>query len=494
MLKNTSINGTSRLSALWMLCLLAVGLVPLAGCEIDSYMDPSVVGRWEQTPVTVPILERLDVIDEGADNVLAVSQVGPADLVPDVSEYVMGPGDLVTITVFELIVPGQESQQTRRIDETGRLRLQIIGPVVASGKTPTDLEKDIADILDRKGILRDATVSTIVQESRQNTFSVIGQPGVGTTAIGTYVIPKPDFRIMDAVALARGVPGRTRTLLVFRPVDLTAEVAGDPVLDDEGPTLEPTPETPDEAADLLEELMQGIEGDTPADMTVEPVENRPAPPRRLEDSLGTADDGGAQFVWAGDRWVRAGESTQTQAPEEATDEPLATEEDVDQLGQLITQRIIEVPYERLLQGDMRYNIVIRPGDIIRVPDPTAGFVYVMGAIARPGAYTVPGERDLTLMQLIASAGGLGQLAIPERVDLVRRVSDSQQAMVRLNVRAIFEGTEPDIFLKPNDLVNVGTNAIATPLAIVRNGFRMTYGFGFILDQNFANEVFSINNN
>lgn len=481
------------LAGRWGLLLVAVAAT--AGCEVDSFLDPSTVGRWEQTPITVPILDRLDVIDEGSETELTVTEVRPEDLVPDASEYVMGPGDLVTVTVFELIVPGQESQQTRRIDETGQLRLQVIGPIDAAGKTPSELEEDIAEVLERKAILRDPTVSIIVQESRQNTFSVIGQPGVGGTAIGTYVIPKPDFRILDAVALAQGVPGRTRTLLVFRPVQLTDEAGTAGRRAAEDPADAEPAEAPGDSEELIRDLMRGIETEQDADGNdgeSRPEQpSRPEPPQTLEGGL-ERGEGDANWVWAGDRWVRAG-SGPADPPAEGQPGVGMTDEDTDQLGQLITQRIIEVPYERLLEGDMKYNIVIRPGDIIRVPDPTAGFVYAMGQIARPGAYTVPGERDLTLMQLIASAGGLGQLAIPERVDLVRRIDDNRQAMVRLDVGAIFDGTEPDIFLKPNDLINVGTNFLATPLAITRNGFRMTYGFGFILDRNFSEDVFGDDN-
>ena len=63
------------------------------------------------------------------------------------------------------------------------------------------------------------------------------------------------------------------------------------------------------------------------------------------------------------------------------------------------------------------------------------------------------------------------------------------AAVRLDLRAIFHGTQPDFYLKPNDLINVGTHFLATPLAVVRNGFRTTYGFGFVLDRNFEQDVF-----
>jgi len=44
-------------------------------------------------------------------------------------------------------------------------------------------------------------------------------------------------------------------------------------------------------------------------------------------------------------------------------------------------------------------------------------------------------------------------------------------------------------LKPNDIVNIGSSGISTPLAVIRNGFRASYGFGFVLDRNFGTDVF-----
>ncbi len=38
-------------------------------------------------------------------------------------------------------------------------------------------------------------------------------------------------------------------------------------------------------------------------------------------------------------------------------------------------------------------------------------------------------------------------------------------------------------------MNVGTNFWAYPLAVIRNGFRASYGFGFLIDRNFGNDIF-----
>jgi polysaccharide export outer membrane protein len=168
-------------------------------------------------------------------------------------------------------------------------------------------------------------------------------------------------------------------------------------------------------------------------------------------------------------------------------DPLASGRGADDL---LTQRVIRVPVAPLLRGVARYNIVVRPGDVIHVPAPEAGVVYAGGpGIARPGTYNLPGTGTLTLQRLVAAAGNLSAIGIPERVDLVRMVGPNRQAMIRLNYRAIAEGTQPDILLKPDDLLNFGTNFWATPLAVIRNGFRMSYGFGFLLDRNFGNDVF-----
>ena len=460
--------------------VLVVGLI-LAACEMDSWLDPSEVGRWERTPVILPILDRLDVIDQEDLVSLTKTPVMPEDLIPDVQEYVIGPSDYVSLTVFELINPGVDSQFTRRVDETGMVRLPIIGAIEASDLTPSQLEQAVATTLMQKDILRDPTVSVTMLEARQRTYSIVGAPEQGTTAFGTYVIPMPNFRLLDALALARGVSGRTKTLLIFRAVSLSPEIEGKTAFGIQPSDLDlesqrqPAPANiPDLIDQILEEPNESLD-DGMRKSRQGPA--TPEPPTAIDSTLDHSTDP-PPFVYAGGQWVRV----------EGHTVPAATSEP-DEFSALITQRVIEVPYDKLINGDMRYNLVIRPGDIIRVPDRVAGFVYLMGAVNRPGAYTVPGENELNLKQLIASGGNLSTLAIPERVDLIRRSSGHQEIFVRLNLRAIFEGNEPDIFLKPNDLINVGTNSIATPLAVFRNGIRATYGFGFVLDRNFGFEVF-----
>lgn len=463
----------------WAACIIAMVLCS-AGCEMDSYFDQSNLGSFEATPRVQPILESVSIIEGEGDAYMPTDRVRESDLIPETREYVIGPGDTLLVTVYELRVPGVDDQQQRRVTETGEVRLAIVGPIVAAGRSPSQLEKDIAQKLDEDNKLRNATVSVQVVDSRQNTYSVFSQSAQGGTTSGTYVIPKPDFRIIEALSTARGIDGSTQRLYVIRTAALDPSVTGDFPSPSDVPQDRNQPPAPDDPGGLLEGIEQGLDDAGPESQRIEP-------PTGVEQSLDPPEQAG-QWVYVDGKWVRV-ESPQDTSSFQESDGQGEDSEIASELGKLVTQRIIEIPYQQLKRGDMRYNIVIRPGDIISVPDPNAGFIYAMGDIARPGAYTVPGEQELTLFRLVASAGGLAGTAWPDRVDLIRQISETEQAIVRLNLRAIANGSQPDIYLKQNDVINVGTSGVAVPLAIFRNGLRFTFGFGLVLDRNFSDEIF-----
>ncbi|MBX3361224.1 MAG: hypothetical protein KF705_07285 [Phycisphaeraceae bacterium] len=77
---------------------------------------------------------------------------------------------------------------------------------------------------------------------------------------------------------------------------------------------------------------------------------------------------GGNWVYLNDRWVQV----QALQPEGGLQGESAP--------RLVTQRVIRVPVKPLLAGDARYNIVIRPGDILRVPSPDTGIVHAAGRL------------------------------------------------------------------------------------------------------------------
>ena len=219
----------------------------------------------------------------------------------------------------------------------------------------------------------------------------------------------------------------------------------------------------------------------------------------INEPINEVDEGRIEWIFQDGKWVpvqigrpRPTEPAVKVEPEKRA-EPLRERvpEDFrwDEIGTGGVQtRLIKIPVDKLSSGDARYNIVIRPGDSIQVPVDIVGEFLVEGNVNFRGFIDITG-RPITLKMAIAAAGGLGPLAWPKRCEVIRRLGKNKEEIVMVDLDKIARGEQPDFFIKPNDLINVGTHPTSTWRAVLRNAFRATYGFGFIYDRNFADRDF-----
>ena len=466
------------------LALLVTGLA-LGGCEVDSYFNPSITGYWEPQPTTIPILDRIDVIEREDDAWGQTTTVTSEDLFPNDLTYRAAPGDEITFAIYELAEAGQWTATTRRVGSNGFLRVPEIGEIQAAGRTAQELEDALVAILEQ-GFLVRPRVDVVLAEQTAFNYTLYGFVG----APGVYSLRSPDLRLLDALASAGGVAQQAKNIFVIRAVPLTEEVK--PLFDQGiGPgsaPIGPPPTEPIDIEDLIDELNNDPGSDVRPGAFSQDEDPLPAgavapaprqPPAIDIEQLRTqpADEGAWIFEEERGEWIRV-----------PTGAPIAAAVPADDEERLYLERIIKIPAAELTRGVSKYNIVVRPKDRIYVEPPPTGMVYIEGQINRPGTFSLPSD-GITLSRLVAAAGGLGQLAIPDRVDLIRMVGDNREAAMRMNLGAIRHRTEPDILLKPNDHIIIGTNFWAFPLAVMRSGFRATYGWGFLLDRNFGNDVF-----
>lgn len=457
----------------------------LAGCssDLDSFMDPSEVGRWDKTPTSTPIIERIAAIEGPEDAFVEYDSIRPEDLRPEAAEYRVTAGDQLEVRIWDIIVPNQVETYPLLVDTRGNVTIPQLGEIQVAGLTAEQIRATISDATAQ--FVREPLVQVTVTQSRQQTFTILGAVG----GPGQYFIPSADYRLIEAFTTAGGVMETIQYAYVIRQIPLepqergAAAPAGDAQPGQEGEGL----------IDLLDNLTGDEEGGgapdedgggSPAVLGTKPSAWQPEQPAvdlvEGETPANDAQDSPAPntsaWIFVNGEWVRTARSETDPAGQTTPDA-------------IVTQRVIKVPLRPLLAGDARYNIVVRPGDVIRVPPAEQGFIYLGGNVARPGSYNLPGVGPYTLWRAIVSAGDLGPVGIPERCDLTRMVGENRQATIMLNYRAIVEGTQPDVVLKPNDIINVGTTFWAYPMAVIRGGFRSTYGFGFLLDRNFGNDVF-----
>jgi polysaccharide export outer membrane protein len=106
------------------------------------------------------------------------------------------------------------------------------------------------------------------------------------------------------------------------------------------------------------------------------------------------------------------------------------------------------------------KLMVNPGDKLIVPK--AGFVYVLGDVARPGGYAMTNnDGTLTVLQAVAMAGGTPSTAAPNSSRLIRRTAVGGYQSDPLKFSAMQKGKKPDIPLQAGDIVYV-------PFSYMRN--------------------------
>ena len=108
----------------------------------------------------------------------------------------------------------------------------------------------------------------------------------------------------------------------------------------------------------------------------------------------------------------------------------------------------------LKAGKEEADPVIWPGDIVRVTEGDP--VYVTGSVVQPRELVI---RDkLTLKLAIAMAGGPQRMAKTNEVHILRQKEGGQEDL-KINYDAIKKGKDPDVELKPFDIIEVGESGL-----------------------------------
>jgi polysaccharide biosynthesis/export protein len=123
------------------------------------------------------------------------------------TDYVLGPGDVIKITVFQ----SPELSLDTRIPETGVVSYPLLGAVQLGNLTVSAAEKRIADGLLAGRFLKQPQVSILVITQRGSQATVLGH----AVRQGRYPLEVTNTKLSDLLALAGGVaPDGSDTLTV----------------------------------------------------------------------------------------------------------------------------------------------------------------------------------------------------------------------------------------------------------------------------------------
>jgi len=115
---------------------------------------------------------------------------------------------------------------------------------------------------------------------------------------------------------------------------------------------------------------------------------------------------------------------------------------------------LEISTDDLMQrSSQMWNIPVFPSDVVNVPAKSTVKVFCLGAVNKPGDLEFSTDDRITLLSVIAKAGGLTDRAARE-IRIKHRNEDGKDTETIANYRRIVSGKDPDPTLQPDDVLVV----------------------------------------
>ncbi len=172
----------------------------LPGCSKKQELNRDIVERYGAAPGKNDAITRLN------EQLFSAAQMNV-----DPSDYVLGAGDLLQITVFE----AEKLNTTVRVSSRGYITLPLLGQIQVKGLTAREAEIKIENLF-RSKYIKNPHVGVFVQEHFSQRVTLVGQ----FKNPGTYDYLSKQ-RLLDVMALAGGLSDKAgRTVQVRRRGDI----------------------------------------------------------------------------------------------------------------------------------------------------------------------------------------------------------------------------------------------------------------------------------
>lgn len=115
-------------------------------------------------------------------------------------DYVVGPDDVLDVSIFEWEANEQTKTLQLRVSETGIISLPAVGSINVAGKSVQEIQRLIEKDLVNKNVLQAPRVGVWVSEFRSRQISVVG----AVNSPGTYAIHQNVSTLLEMLTLAGG--------------------------------------------------------------------------------------------------------------------------------------------------------------------------------------------------------------------------------------------------------------------------------------------------
>jgi polysaccharide biosynthesis/export protein len=123
-----------------------------------------------------------------------------------------------------------------------------------------------------------------------------------------------------------------------------------------------------------------------------------------------------------------------------------------------TSSSVELPLKNVLDASTAAaNLIMQPGDVVAVSTQQR-LVYILGEVNHAGAVELVTQDSVSIVQVLAAAGGMTKVAAPARTAILRKDSEGRYSpMGSVDLKKILAGKHEDKLLLAGDIIVVPTS-------------------------------------
>jgi polysaccharide export outer membrane protein len=278
---------------------------------------------------------------------LVFPQVG---LAGDEAPYLIGREDVLEISVWD----SSDLSQTVEVSSDGTIAYPILGTISVLGLTPLEVAKNIQEKL-AQGYVKDPKVTVTVKEYNSKKILVFGE----VEKPGLYKLKKK-IPLLELLFMVGGVKPEAKRMTIIRPVN--------PVEDGTPAALKPATgngQKPDDASAVDVNLLALLSrGDLSQNVTIMPG-----------DTVYVASGSGERFYVLGQvkkpgpyEWTQDITVLEALKLADGPTERAALNRLTIRQNRGGQQQVVKLNYVDIMQGKKKDDIIIKPGDVIVVPE------------------------------------------------------------------------------------------------------------------------------
>lgn len=134
-------------------------------------------------------------------------------LVGEEQDYIVGAGDLLVVTIHSYRPEGGDFVSDVRVDDRGYIRLPMLDPVRASGRTLTQVRQALVFGLRHEHVLLDPLVSVFLRDYKGQQVVVLG----AVNRPGMYSLSSSRQTLVDVISMAGGLSLGAGNYLLLTP-------------------------------------------------------------------------------------------------------------------------------------------------------------------------------------------------------------------------------------------------------------------------------------